>query len=269
MIRRIQARAALTESKLPASDYCINPYVGCVHGCTYCYARFMKRFTGHGDERWGSFLDARDNIAELLEHELARKKPTGSVLIGSVTDAYQPAERSLGLTRAALSALVSAPGLAVSVLTKSALVTRDIDLFSQMPDATVGLTITSLSETAQRALEPCASPPSGRIQALQELHAAGISTYVFIGPVIPLVTDVTAIIDAVASSVDEVWGESLNLRGADKAALRDSLSQIIGEGRVDESLALCKSTEFWSDIESEMTEACQQRGLPAPRFFRH
>ena len=84
IIREINASSILTASRLPASDYCINPYVGCAHRCLYCYARFMRRFTRH-EEPWGHFVDVRINAPSLLERQIKNKN--GTVLLGSVTDA--------------------------------------------------------------------------------------------------------------------------------------------------------------------------------------
>jgi pyruvate-formate lyase-activating enzyme len=105
-IREIFAKNVLTKTGIEGYDYCINPYVGCAHGCRYCYATFMKRFTGHAGEKWGSFLDVRVNMPEVLRKEL-RKKHTGTVLFGSVTDAYNPMEKRYEITRKCLEAIAA------------------------------------------------------------------------------------------------------------------------------------------------------------------
>ena len=120
-VKEINAKSVLTKSNLPESDYCINPYVGCLHGCKYCYARFMRRFTGH-KEKWGEFLDVKINAPQVLEKELSRKKrKKGRVLLGRVTDAYQPVERKYKITRELLKILLRHQ-FPVSILTKSDLV---------------------------------------------------------------------------------------------------------------------------------------------------
>ena len=101
----IQCKTLLTKSRLPEVDYCINPYVGCSHGCVYCYSQFIKRFTGH-TERWGEFVDVKINASKILEKELLRNPKRGVVLLGSVTDAYQPAERKYKITRDILEVLL-------------------------------------------------------------------------------------------------------------------------------------------------------------------
>jgi len=102
IVNEKKSRTILSRSKV--SDYTINPYVGCEHGCTYCYARFMKRFTGH-KEPWGEFIDVKINAASLLEHEI-RKKRVGRVWISGICDPYQPIEQKYELTRKCLKILL-------------------------------------------------------------------------------------------------------------------------------------------------------------------
>ncbi len=101
-IKKIQSKTILTKSNIPGVDYCINPYVGCSHGCVYCYASFMRRFTGHANEEWGKFIDIKINAPQVLEKEMIKNPKKGIVLLGSVTDAYQPIERKYKLTRQVL-----------------------------------------------------------------------------------------------------------------------------------------------------------------------
>lgn len=173
-------------------DWSLNPYTGCEHACVYCYAHFMKRFSGH-EEPWGEFVDAKLNVPQALFRQTRRKK-SGRVLVGSVTDAWQPLEREKGLTRACLEILADS-GLSVAALTKSDLVVRDIDIFRSFggllrdPPASVGLTLTTTSDEVASIIEPNASSPSQRLAALEQLAAAGIETWVFIAPIIPGLTD--------------------------------------------------------------------------------
>ena len=210
-IKEITCKTILTESSLPEVDYVLNPYVGCSHGCRYCYASFMRRFTGHGHEPWGSFVDVRINAAEVLARQL-RRRYTGGLLFGSVTDCYMPLEKRYRITRACLEVLAEKRGgLEVSVLTKSHLVTRDIDLLASI-EAEVGLTINSHDNHTARIFEPHACSPHDRFLALKELHNAGISTYIFIGPILPGLTDFEKILSPIAGIVDRVMGEVLNFR---------------------------------------------------------
>lgn len=189
LVKEITCKSALTKTGIPGFQYCLNPYVGCTHNCVYCYASFMCRFSGH-NEPWGTFVDAKVNIPKVLEKQLkARRPPGGRVIIGSVTDAYQQSESSYGLTRSCLEALVRHTSLEVEILTKSALVVRDISLLSQLPRCSVGFTITTMDEKAARVFEPGAPPPALRVAAARQLVQAGIAVWVFIAPLLPGVGD--------------------------------------------------------------------------------
>lgn len=183
IIKEIQVRSVLTKTGIPGMKYCINPYTGCAHACKYCYATFMKKFTGH-IEPWGSFVDIKINAPEVLRREL-KKAERGSIILSSVTDPYQPVEAKYMITRKCLEALALFK-FPVDILTKSPLVLRDIDIISRLKNAEVGLTITTDDDNMRKIFEPCAPPVHERIEALKKLHKAGIKTYVFIGPVLPM-----------------------------------------------------------------------------------
>ncbi len=180
IVREVLARSVLSRSKV--YDYVVNPYTGCQHGCTYCYARFMKRFTGHR-EPWGEFVDVKVNAPDLLQREIKRKTK-GRVWVSGVCDPYQPMEARYQLTRRCLEILI-ANNWPVTVQTRSHLVTRDIDLFKAAADIEVGMTITTADEGIRRLFEPHAPSIESRIKALDELHAAGISTFAMIAPMLP------------------------------------------------------------------------------------
>lgn len=264
-IREIQCKSLLTRSNLPKVDYCINPYVGCLHSCVYCYARFMKRFTKHS-EPWGRFLDVKVNAPEILERELRRNPRKGTVLLGSVTDAYQPVERNYRLTREILE-LLARFDFPISVLTKSALVTRDIDVFRQFSKCEVGLTITTLNPDIARDFEPCSSMPNERLAALQKLHTAGIRTYAFIGPIFPGLTEIDRIVSELAHSVDYVMAESLNLKAGDRVKMLKIISR-----KHPKLLGLYQKRfrrQYWNDIEQQFRETCKRHGVAVEGFFAH
>jgi DNA repair photolyase len=216
IVRDIDCKSILTKSGITGVDYALNPYVGCAHGCTYCYAVFMKRFTGHKEE-WGTFVDIKVNAPEVLSRQLKRAKP-GNISFGTVTDAYQPLEKEYGITRACLEALLDHP-LPVSILTKSALVLRDLDLIKKLKDVQVAFTITTLDEEVRRRFEPGASPVAARLDALRAFSEAGIPTWAFCGPLLPGITDDETSLDTLfaqlkRAGVGYVLVDSLNLRGA-------------------------------------------------------
>jgi DNA repair photolyase len=183
VVREIRSKSILSKSGIDGISYCINPYVGCAHGCRYCYASFMKRFTGHR-EPWGCFVDAKANSPILLEKQL-KSFQGGRILVGTVTDPYQPSELRFRLTRNCLEVLAGYPH-EVSVLTKSSLVLRDIDILKHIRHIEVGVTVTTDDDDVRRLFEPGAPPIKERTEALRILHDAGISTYAFIGPVLPM-----------------------------------------------------------------------------------
>jgi len=183
LVQETEVRSVLSRSGIPGMEYCVNPFTGCFHGCRYCYADFMKRFSGHR-EPWGGFVDVKMNAPSLLRRELKRAK-RAPVMISSVTDPYQPAESGYRITRACLSVLLEY-GFPVRLLTKSHLVLRDIDLLKQFNDLEVGITITTDKDRIRKIFEPNAPPPGVRIRALKQLSDEGINTFVFIGPVLPM-----------------------------------------------------------------------------------
>lgn len=181
--KETEVRSVLSKSGIPGVTYCINPYTGCSHACRYCYATFMKRFSGH-TEPWGSFVDVKTNAPEVLRRQLKRAEK-GEIIISSVTDPYQPAEAEYRITRKCLE-VIGLYQFPVSILTKSPLVIRDLDIILQLHDCDAGITITTDNDSVRKVFEPKAPSIDQRLDALRRLHQAGISTYVFIGPVLPM-----------------------------------------------------------------------------------
>ena len=138
IVKETQPKTILSVSKI--YPYVINPYTGCQHNCSYCYARFMRRFTGH-KEPWGQFVDVKVNAPDLLNHEITRKKPD-RVWVSGVCDPYQPVEAKYKLTRQCLEILAE-HAWPVTVQTRSPLVLRDIDILQKGKDFEVGLSITT------------------------------------------------------------------------------------------------------------------------------
>jgi DNA repair photolyase len=188
-IKEKRAKSILSKSGISGIDYCINPYIGCTHGCKYCYATFMKRFTGHM-ESWGSFVDAKINAPEVLQRQL-KNAPRGNVMISSVTDPYQSIENQFKISRRCLEVLL-AYQFPVSILTKSPLVLRDLDLIKKIQEIEVGITITTDDDKIREIFEPNAPSIESRIHALKELSENGVKTYAFIGPLLPMNPEVLA-----------------------------------------------------------------------------
>ena len=232
-IKEIQAKAILSKSKI--FPYVINPYVGCQHGCSYCYARFMKRFTGHR-EPWGQFVDVKINAVELLKKEVVKKKP-GRVWVSGVCDPYQPLEKKYQLTRACLQILAEQQW-PVSVLTRSPLVLRDLDVLKAGDNFEVGMSIGTVDESIRYRFEPSAPPISARLQALSELHQAGIRTYVMLAPILPGCEELPALL---VGKVDFVIIDRMNYHHADWVYRKYRLEEKNTDGYFDmviESLTL-------------------------------
>ena len=207
-VAKIRAKNILTRSKIGNGGYAINPYVGCPHGCIYCYAEFMRGVAGH-EEVWGEFLDAKDfDTAGLVK--FAASHGGERVFMSSVTDCYNPYEAQFGATRKVLKTLAGSD-VNLQILTKSSLVTRDIDLLQTMPNARVGVSLSVIGENLRRMLEPRASPAAARIAAIKKLRAEGVKTYIFVAPIFPQITPVFDIISRYGDAADEIWFDRLNL----------------------------------------------------------
>ena len=202
------SRTAITFNKSPdiPFDASLNPYRGCEHGCAYCYARPTHEYLGYSAGLdFETKILVKEKAPELLRRELAarRWKPQVVALSG-VTDAYQPMERKLELTRRCVQVFTEFRN-PIAIITKNALVTRDIDLFRELAEhqaISVSLSITTLDVELQRALEPRASAPHERLRAIERLAAAGIPANVMVAPIIPGLTDAEtpAILQAAASA---------------------------------------------------------------------
>ena len=205
IIKEIKAKSILIKSGIPGADYCINPYTGCSHGCRYCYASFMKKYSRH-DEPWGSFVDVKINAPDILRRQLRRARE-GSIIISSVTDPYQHLESRYKITRQCLEELLPYQ-LPVDILTKSPLVLRDIDLMERFKNIEVGITITTDDEKMKNIFEPGAPSIESRIDTLKKLHEGGIRTYVFIGPVLPMNPEILS--EKIAQYTDSVFIDRMN-----------------------------------------------------------
>ena len=193
----------------------INPYRGCEHGCIYCFARPTHEYLGFSAGLdFESRIMVKNNAARLLEAELSSPKWTPQLLMMSgVTDCYQPVERKLRLTRSCLEVIAKFRN-PVGILTKNRLVTRDIDVLSELARheaVAVNLSVTTLDANLQRILEPRTSPPAARLDAVAQLRAAKIPVGVMVAPVIPGINDheIPAIVAACAKAGAQFAGHVL------------------------------------------------------------
>jgi DNA repair photolyase len=263
-----EAKSIITESKLPDADYVINPYTGCVFGCAYCYASFMGRFVNEPIEAWGDYLYVKTNAVELADAELRRMpaaKREGTVLLSSVTDPYQGAETKYRLTRGILSKLLEHkyPGL-VSILTKSPIVTRDIDIISELPRSEVGMTVTTTDDKVSRWLEVRAPIASRRIRTLAELNAAGLRTYAFVGPLLPHFVTAPELLDTLlgqiaGAGVREVYIEHMNL----KRYIRERMTPVLASepNTVQTAYANARTDEHRQRLDAIVAPLLEKHGL--------
>lgn len=203
LIREIAAKTILTKSGI--TDYCINPYMGCGFGCSYCYAQLIIR-KFHPKQIWGEYLGIKINAVELLEKEIVNAQK-GVVMLSSVTDPYQPMEKKYELTKKCLEILLR-HDFPITILTRSPLIMRDIELLKKFKECTVGVSITTDNDKIKNLFEPLTPPFKTRINILKKLHDAGLQTYAFIGPMLPMNTRVVG--NAIAPNVEYAFIDKLN-----------------------------------------------------------
>lgn len=266
IVKEIKAKSIIVKSNLPDSDYVVNPYTGCQHGCLYCYARFMKRFTDHHEE-WGKFLDVKVNAAELVP-ENTKKLKGKSITFSSVTDPYQPIEKKYQLTRNILKKLVGSEAK-ICIMTKSDLFTRDIDIFKKFENCQAGISLLTLNAEESKELEPFAATPEKRINAVKGIRQAGINNFIFISPIFPEITNWKKIILETRNFVDEFWFENLNIRPAYWGNIKKYLSSH-HPNLMETYKKINKAGEgYWNVMEHEIKKFCKTQNIPHKIYFRH
>jgi DNA repair photolyase len=265
-IREIKAKSIIVKSGLPEGDFVINPYVGCAHGCEFCYARFMKRFTGH-TEPWGEFVDAKTNAPDLIPTDTDKYRGRW-VTIGSVTDPYQPIEKKYQTTRKILEKLIPLqPNL--DIMTRSDLVLRDIDLLKQFKNCIVALSLSTLDDKIRQELEPRAVSVERRIEALKKLHQAGIQIALFISLIFPELTDWQKIINRTKNFVDEYWFENLNLYPSIQGNIYKFLRQYDPNLVSKYEEIYSKDSDYWGKEERKVDYFCRKNKINCRICFHH
>ena len=262
-IKEIVVNDYLTKSNLPSSDYVINPYVGCSHGCGYCYASFMRRFTGH-KENWGDFIDIKKCNKKINLKKISEKK----VFLSSVTDCYNELEKKYLITRKILKELVDSDCY-LSISTKSSLILRDIDLLKQMKNLTVSISINTLNEKFKNDMDN-ASTIKERLNTLKELHKNGIYTVLFMSPIFPYITEWKKIIEESKEYVDEYWFENLNLRGSYKKDILDYIKDNYKE-IYPKYIEIYdqKNNNYWETLADEINSYCEANNIKYVNYFYH
>lgn len=217
IIKEVDTKSILGKCGLPGIDYSLNPYVGCGHACRYCYAAYMMTYTNHS-ETWGNFVDVKNwpPLINIGKYEDKR------ILIGSVTDPYQPLEVKYKRTQLALEQLKGS-GCRIYILTKSDLILRDIELIKKFPDTRISFSINTLDDTFQKQMDKAPSIER-RIYAMRSIRDAGIDVSCFIAPIFPGITNVEKIILAVKDYCGTIWIDKLNLRGSRLSIIMDFIT---------------------------------------------
>ena len=256
IIREIDVQSVMTKSSLPVGGYSVNPYVGCPHACRYCYASFMKRFTGH-TEAWGTFLDVKKWKPITNPHKYDGQR----IVIGSVTDGYNPFEEFYGRTRLLLEQL-RGTNAEIMICTKSDLVLRDLDLLKQFPKVTVSWSVNTLDENFRADMDHAVSIER-RLAAMKQVYEAGIRTVCFVSPIFPGITDVPAIIERVKTFTDLIWLENLNLRGQFKTDIMTYIREKYPQKYpLYEAIYNRKEMSYWQNLELEIAAYAAQNQYP-------
>lgn len=250
-VREIASKPVLRKSNLPDVTYVINPYLGCGFGCRYCFASRYGGTMGEPNGEWGNYVYVNTDAVAVLNEELSRlsiqELSSAKVLMSSETDPYQSCEATYRLTRGILEIICtrSHPFL-VSILTKSPLVLRDLSILNELPRVEVGMSIATVDDNLAGIIEPKAPKVTDRLRVLERLSAAGISTFAFVGPLLPHFSSQPDRLDALFAALSNVgvrsaYVEHLNL----SSNVRD---------------------RFWStflNVSAPVMDCCEDTQLPA------
>jgi DNA repair photolyase len=217
---------------------------------------------GHIGEDWGSFVDVKVNALERLKAE-APKRRRGVVLLSSVTDPYQPVERRFHLTRGSLQILLKHQ-FPIEILTKSDLVLRDLDLLKRFDECEVGLTITTIDDCIRRVFEPNASTIRSRLQALRKLNEAGVDTYVFLGPLLPFLSEggLWDLLYELAGTVDRLVVDRLNIKSGNLTPIRQAVSRHYPHMQPIFESALSDNSGYYNGLKKKVTSMCRELSIP-------
>ena len=263
VVKNITTKDYLTKSNLPASDFVINPYIGCPHACKYCYACFMKRFTGHKEE-WGSFIDIKYCDKPISMKRIAGKR----VFLSSVTDCYNSYEEKYQLTRKILEQLVFAD-CELDIATKSKLILRDVEVLKKIKNLKVSMSINTLDENFKNDMDN-ASSIMDRLSTLEKLNEEGIYTVLFMSPIFPYITEVEEILKSTKEYVNEYWFENLNLRGSYKTSILEYVEQNYPQYFAEyEKIYKLKDMNYWADLSRKIDDYCNKYRIKYVNYFYH
>jgi DNA repair photolyase len=215
VFQEVTAKQAINRVKEPRMpfDWSINPYRGCTHGCSFCYARTTHTFLGmEADDSFQNNILLKTNAPEALEAQLAKvakrhrwdleeaARHIGLVAMGTATDPYQPIEAKAKITRECLKVLAKYQ-IPTSITTRSPLILRDMDILREVPVASINISISTLNKEVYQRLEPAAPYPLKRLETVQTLVENGLPAGVFIAPILPYLTDSAEVLEELAASI--------------------------------------------------------------------
>lgn len=250
-------RPILVPCGLKSADYQIDPYVGCAHHCHYCYA------LNQAETDWTQKLYIYKDINGQLIEEMGKIAPQ-NIYMGYHTDPYQPIEAEYLQTRKVLELLLE-KGFTVSILTKSDLVLRDLDILQRMKSASISVSVAFNDNRSRERFEANTKETEDRIEALRKLREAGIKTSALICPVIPYITDVTPLIDCLAPLADTIWIYGLSIEKRSDRSWQN-LESIFKEFYPDlrepiEEVVLSKGHQFWDQLRQKLVDIQKDRQL--------
>jgi DNA repair photolyase len=256
IVRQVRCKTALSPSSLPGLDYSLNPYRGCQHNCAYCYVPNVLHIKR---ENWGGFVDIKSNIPVVLARELKRKNK-GVIGLSTVTDPYQSVEKKYNLSRFCLEQILKYD-FPVCIQTKSALVTRDIDIISKFTDSEVMFSIGTLDDTQRKKLEPFSSSINDRLKAMKRIKEGGIKTTVFFGPIYPTIKfeEISDIVDTfVDYGASEIMMDKFNL----KPGIWDNVREAFPYHK-----NLIEDKQFYKEIFFKTLEKCKEKKVKVVNAF--
>jgi len=279
--REEPCRSALNRVQGMGFNWTLNPYMGCVHRCTFCYVRaFEQRADRPSDERYGTSIRVKTNIADMLRKELTRPSwQRESVTIGAATDPYQPAEGRYKLTRACIEVLCAAAN-PFAIITRGPMIVRDIDVLvaaAQRAEVHITFSIPTIDLDAWRKTEPGTAPPLQRLRAVTQLVEAGLDVGVGMAPILPGITDKPELLENVvravrAAGATGIWTNVLHLRPGTKehylAALERDWPELLPEYQRLYGRRAYLSAAETNPVKAEVRELARRHGIRDRRILR-
>lgn len=254
-IKEMQVKSALSSSSLYGLDYALNPYRGCIHQCVYCYSPDILKIER---KDWQNTIYAKVNLPNILAKELKKFKK-GIVGIGTTTDAYQKIEEKYKITEHCLELLLRYK-FPISIQTKSSLVLKDLNLLKKFNKKDVGFTITTIDENERKRFEPNSSLTEEKLNALKILAENNIDTWVFIGPILPFITEnsLNELFDKLKEvKVKAVFCDKLRL----KNTTRNCLKEILLQEEVKKWEEVIFGNEYFRKVERRIKELCKKNNI--------